>query len=393
MSHKMVFLNIYRAPNSNFEVFIELLRSVLSRVIRERRKLVCLCGDFNIDFLKEDRNKKLFENLLSTFKLNKLTDGPTRITRKTASEIDYIISNYPQTLCSSEIIPCSFTDHEGSSVKFGLEKPKSNYKKYVKPKCGKRKCFRVIDTPNINALNDGLSKETWHAVYDSNNVENMFDNFMSSYINHCNSSVPEKSVSRERKRDQIPWITPGIRISSDRMKTLNCLVKTQYFNDSLIYIKTNTGFRYLSFEIYYKIYKSIYKKVLKVAKKKAATAYIKNSSNQVRAIWKFVRLESAKNQELTSDMCIANEIGNIKRGKEAADILNNYFINAPLKIQNSLLEKNDIWDYRSVFNMNLKSKQRFSIFKPLSCEELKEIIKSLKNKKSCDCFNISNFQK
>ena len=56
---------------------------------------VILTGDFNINLLDFDTNKKVqnFVNLMFRFGMISTINKPTRVTRQTASAIDHIITN------------------------------------------------------------------------------------------------------------------------------------------------------------------------------------------------------------------------------------------------------------------------------------------------------------
>ena len=83
-----------------------------------------------------------------------------------------------------------------------------------------------------------------------------------------------KTIGKQARK---PWITKGIRISSQNLRNLNLKTKLTS-NQSLLE--------------YYKKYKSIYKKVIKEAKRQHYTKRINNSRNKSKSAWKIINFET-----------------------------------------------------------------------------------------------------
>jgi hypothetical protein len=62
---------IYRAPNGNFNYFLNQLESILNKIYTVSTTLI-FCGDFNINHLNDNSWKHLLESLLASFSLFKL---------------------------------------------------------------------------------------------------------------------------------------------------------------------------------------------------------------------------------------------------------------------------------------------------------------------------------
>ena len=62
-----IILCVYRPPSSDVWEFLKRLEEVLSKIRHDRQ--VIICGDFNIDFLKDTRSKQILLSLLQSHNL------------------------------------------------------------------------------------------------------------------------------------------------------------------------------------------------------------------------------------------------------------------------------------------------------------------------------------
>ena len=90
----IIFNIVYRPPDGDLEVCENYFQSILSHN-SIRNKNVILAGDFNINMLDFEQNKKVqnFVNSMFQFGLVPTINKPTSVTNKTISAIDHIITN------------------------------------------------------------------------------------------------------------------------------------------------------------------------------------------------------------------------------------------------------------------------------------------------------------
>ena len=109
----IIFNIVYRSPDGNLEVCEKYFQSILSKN-SIKNKSVILAGDFNINVLDFDQNKKVqnFVNLMFQFGLVPTPNKPTRVTNKTMSATDHTITNsiYNNDF-KTEIIRTDISDH------------------------------------------------------------------------------------------------------------------------------------------------------------------------------------------------------------------------------------------------------------------------------------------
>jgi hypothetical protein len=75
-------------------------------------KNLILCGDWNIDFFREDSNQKDLTDLLLRYNLVNTVQSPTRITKSTSTLIDVIIMNKKYYMEPATIIELGFSYHQ-----------------------------------------------------------------------------------------------------------------------------------------------------------------------------------------------------------------------------------------------------------------------------------------
>ena len=76
--------------------------------------MLMLTRDINIDMLRpSDHLTKRYQGILDMFELAQIVEQPTRITRTSKTLIDHFITNHPQKVTNTGIIPCSIvSDHD-----------------------------------------------------------------------------------------------------------------------------------------------------------------------------------------------------------------------------------------------------------------------------------------
>ena len=92
---KNIILNpVYRSPNGDMKQCETHFRDAFSKNGKILKNIV-LAGDFNINFLNFETNKKVQDcaNLMFHYNMIPLTNKPTRVTRHSANVIDDIITN------------------------------------------------------------------------------------------------------------------------------------------------------------------------------------------------------------------------------------------------------------------------------------------------------------
>jgi hypothetical protein len=141
---------------------------------------------------------------------------------------------------------------------------------------------RNIDEYSMVEFQNNSSYESWEQVFDSNNVNEMFNSFLNTYLRIFYASFPLKKINHNTKT---PWITTGIKTSCMQKRKLYLLFR----NSTNQHIKGH-----------YKRYCNILSKVIKEAKKRHYDNQIKNSANKNKTTWDIVNKETHRKAHSTN---------------------------------------------------------------------------------------------
>ena len=104
---------LYRPPNGQIESFENFLNNIFSK-IKKSCKLFHISGDFNLNLLDHDTNRKIqrFLNIVYRNGMILTINKPTRVTRKTTAVIDHILTNsFTDTVFKTAIFKSGISDH------------------------------------------------------------------------------------------------------------------------------------------------------------------------------------------------------------------------------------------------------------------------------------------
>lgn len=117
--HNIIIVCMYRVPQSNLDKFFENLNNILHLLcLKLNNKKVVLCGDFNINLLKRNKQTLDFKYTLLNYNLKLQFSQPTRLSSGTC--LDNIAHNVKG--CKGEIIEMGLSDHTAQFLKFPVKK-------------------------------------------------------------------------------------------------------------------------------------------------------------------------------------------------------------------------------------------------------------------------------
>jgi hypothetical protein len=140
---------IYRSPQSDVYEFIGKLESLIVKVQQKRNRVV-LCGDWNINFLKNSEHLEALQNVLVSYNLRNTVTSATRVTKNSASLLDVMIINNNFLSDFTEVLNLGYSDHFGQLLMGSMVKQK------LKPITLKKKNF---SKRNITKFKDLLYRE------------------------------------------------------------------------------------------------------------------------------------------------------------------------------------------------------------------------------------------
>jgi hypothetical protein len=91
-SCEICIITIYRSPSGNFQYLIDNLEKILTLIYSTTKEII-ICGDININYLKDSSHKQVLDSLLASYGLYSTVQFPPRIQNKSSSAINNLFIN------------------------------------------------------------------------------------------------------------------------------------------------------------------------------------------------------------------------------------------------------------------------------------------------------------
>ena len=338
---------IYRhpkSPSSTFDILLDKFRTIVLR-----KKPVFILGDINDNQLVP--NSRL-SKIINTCKLTQLIDKPTRITENSKTLLDVIITNNPNMVKMSDVIPGPIADHELITVNINIDKPK---RKPIK------KTFRCQRNYNADEFCLSLMNEerNFAPIINTDDVHLQVNIFNEVFTKCLNSCAP--IVEREIYRPYAPWINEEVKSAMRSRDTLQKQLKSRRY-DSLL-------------QEQYKSAKKKVRSLIKTRKKEYYSEKLRDCKGKSSNTWKVIKEAIPKNTD---------ETHNFDNVKEKAEEFNNYFANVGRNAYLKSQEQRNINIPDQNNHLNLASNvDRVFRPQPVDINTVTLIIKDLNNTNSC----------
>jgi hypothetical protein len=125
-------------------------------------------GDINVNYLFHNSRRKILDALLPSFNLSSTVYFPTTLQNKSTTAIDNIFidtSKFPNFIVS--LLYTGLSDHDVHLITLSDTDIKIQNCKF--------KIIRRIDTYSVLDFRYKLSFETWDSIFDSNDVNSVFN--------------------------------------------------------------------------------------------------------------------------------------------------------------------------------------------------------------------------
>lgn len=184
------FLNIYRPPNGDKDLFVESLTRFLNT---KRGNKLILGGDFNVNFFS---NPDWYTNLCRAFGLETKISDITRVASGTC--IDNYLTNIQGDFKVSEVC---ISDHQAimAEITFNIKTPKIKHKF----------TYRQMKETNFALFNHKLYNEN---LVHGSNIDEKWNNLQNSIHTIINDCFPLKTSSRK----YIFTMSQGLQKSRDK---------------------------------------------------------------------------------------------------------------------------------------------------------------------------------
>ena len=168
--------------------FLSSLDTILNRLYNNSLNII-ICGDFNINYLKNSNNKLQLDSLLASCNLHSVVDFSTRITTSSCTTIDNIFINKHISIdFSIQSYPTRLSDHDVQIItltNIKIQKPSTHHL-----------TRRVINDTTVSEFQLNLSYESWDNVFNGDDVDTIFNNFLNTYLRIFYHTFPLKKCQK-----------------------------------------------------------------------------------------------------------------------------------------------------------------------------------------------------
>lgn len=360
-STKIAILAIYRSPNSEIDLFLNSLNSIICSILKSHEYLI-IGGDFNINALEDSNSKRLLFDLFDNFNLtSNLPLEPTRDFNNCKSALDYVISNIPNALSINQDIGIS--DHKLQL--FTMNIPNLSQSVNNKPVYVYKRNFTQQNLFNLYNL---LSRTDLSHLYTAREPNQAWDIFWQNLLYCLDKTCPLIKVKISQTILKNYWVDANIIEESNALKNLYWLSKNS--NDTNI-------------KELYKLSKEAYAEKIKIKKKDYYHNKINDSSNIPKEIWNIVNTNTGRIKKPIEIGCINH---NDKIISDKLEITNSF-----CKYYTENIEKllNDTYGnlYGDCTVGTLCNSSLF--FYDITPDEISNVLNNMQNKKSTGFDNIS----
>lgn len=357
--HNLVIVCIYRTPKSNVEIFFNKLNELLHNLSNHKfcKKLI-ICGDWNIDILKQNKNTFELLEILENHNIFVHIKKPTR----NKSCIDQVASNLQGI--HAEVINLALSDHEtGQIITF--------------PVCRKPTPIHWFETrrdyssENIDKFCECLSHLSFSEVYEKASVDEAYDSLHSLIYMFHGLCFPLIKFKRNNIIKNDRWKTKGIKKSSTTKRKLYLTYKYTKINKVINKKK-------------YDSYSHLLKKCIYKSQQSSNLKYILNSDNTCKATWNTVNSNLNKTKQIKNIDAIKFQNETITNPDIISELFNNFFIDLnDIDCPNQVITNPD-------HTNNISINPSTIYLQPTDPAEILKIIKQLKNTNSVGYDELSS---
>jgi hypothetical protein len=196
---QIVVLGIYRPPRNTGENYFKTLEDELNQLLSwaaSKCQTIVITGDLNLDRLRpNERGGRLLIYLEEIFNLKCLINEATRVTVKTQTLLDVILTNTPDLFGFASVTDLGLSDHK--LVYSFLKKSPAKQHEAKVIKC------RSTKHSNREELSWDLNDTNWNETF-SHDTNERYAKWKSKFMEVIDRHMPVKKM-RGRKKD-LPYM-------------------------------------------------------------------------------------------------------------------------------------------------------------------------------------------
>ena len=324
---------LYRPPGGNAENCLSSLRSNLESIQLGLNCEISVMGDLNRNY--KNRNTapfRLLKEIERDFGLKQLITSPTRVTSKSSTLIDLLLTDCNHVV-ESGVLDISISDH--LPIYYIKKKSREcNPKKSIK---GRTYRNYVKEDYQHDIVNDERWRDFWNEPYD---VNMLWETINSIIVDHANYYCP---VVNMYVNENCPYW-----FSKDLIEEIN--------HKNFLYKKAKSSGKdedWLNF----KYQKNLTKGMIFRAKDGYVNEQIDANLNDSKKLWRNVSALSGlgKNKSTAGMTEVNGENGTLLKDQEAADFMNKFYVSVGPKINETFA---NVWS-ETDFRMNIETSFEF----------------------------------
>lgn len=346
-----ILMGMYRPHSDSQENFTSYLENLLNGSISARTNLIIM-GDFNINLIQTSDSVNNFLNSMHSNNFLPLISKPTRLVNQLPhSLIDHIwVNGTIANKFESGIILHDITDHLPIFLKFPIVAPTiiSNSKVKVS--------FRLINSETKTKFKNAIAEFNWQSIENENlhvYTENLIRKINEIFMKCC----PLKVKEVPQKRIDSPWLNSRIQ---DLIRAKSAYYKM--FKRGIVSGAENNSF------------KNRVKAIIRSEKIKYFRNLFNRNRNNIARTWSTIRYLVSNKSSKNNPSKILYDDREVINDHEIAEVFNEYFVNTPLILDDSL-PPSEINPLHRVIPNRLSS----MFLHAVSPRECFNIIKNLKN--------------
>ena len=353
---------IYRPPGSNLENSINELRHSVEDMTTNNNYENIIMGDFNINYkLRHTHPFKLIKELERDFGLRQLIGQDTRITARSSTLIDLILTDC-ENVFDSGVLNICISDH--CAIYMVKKKTRLKYTR-VETLCRSYKRYDKIEMQNSVEANV-RRVEFWE---NENDIDMMWRILLQIIEDCANIHCP---LTKIKIPDNSPiWFTREI-------------IEEIYYKDYLFVEAKRLGTEdaWLAFQNK----KKEVKRLLSNAKENYIKDQIDNQKHDPRKFWRNIHLisgigKSGKKSGLQK--IFDHKTGTVLENQDAADYMNEYYVNAGPNLATNF---DNVW---SDTTCKIQTNSEFS-FSFISESQIEKLVKNIDISKSSAIENLGS---
>lgn len=352
----MIVVAVYRPPSGNADIFFSQMSQCLDVITRGPFQKICVAGDFNINFFKNDKLTRELVQLFQSYGLFHVFDEVSRINKMSITCIDNIFTNVSTSNYNKKSYDPHISDHFVQELEVMLEDRSESKKRYISK--------FIVNEGNIVDFEDELMKVHWESLK-ADNAEDTFEGFHNAVQRCFLSSFPRKSISVDHCRR---------RNIENKYCSVDILKKAVDAAETIYYVqKDEPSGRLLN------AMKRCLREAYKEAKREHNSSYIRNADNKSAAVWKIINQETGK-----AKLNVADE------SRCTAEMLNSFFssIGETLKNQCKTSGEQSMKMMRQ-FRGHVTASPNSMFMLPVTIQELNDVVRKMKSKRTPDIFGMS----